>query len=207
MPCLASLRRSLPSPTAIPFLAPSSTLSLVIFTTYKLQDIYDHPLISNCVRSHTLRRTMYPHTDQHSSNSLFTRLGLGHQRCCRLDPQPVGNALTRSLTIKTAWTPKRDRLRKLKQETNNQAKSIWFRLPLEIREMIYRETLGGNRVAMDARTVKGLTKGDEWHGSRFRPSRNKWTTMRDNWGVPLVTGNDWNKVEGLLNLVVSCRRM
>jgi len=150
---------------------------------------------------------MFPHTDKHSSNNLFTRLSLGQQPCCRLDPQPVGNALTRSLTIQKGWTPERNWLRKLMQKTNDQSQSIWFRLPLEIREMIYHEILGGKRVAVDVRTVKGLTGVGEWHNSRFTPSRSKWMTLRDNWGVPLMTGNDWNKVEGLLNLVVSCRRM
>ena len=150
---------------------------------------------------------MYPHTKKHSSNNLFTRLGLGNQRCYRFDPQPVDNVLTRSLTIIKGWTPQRYRLRKLKQNTNDQAKSIWFRLPLEIRDMIYHEALGGNRVAVDAKTVKCLTRVDEWHNSRFTPSRSKWMTLKDNWEVPLMTGNDWNKVEGLLNLVVSCRRM
>jgi len=150
---------------------------------------------------------MYPHTKKHSSDNLFGRLGLGHQPCCRLDPQPANNALTRSLTIKKGWTPERNWLGKPKQNTYNQDQSIFFKLPAEIRQMIYHEALGGNYVALEAGTVKRLTRVGERHNSRFVPCRSKWTTLRDNLEVPSMTKDERNKVEGLLNLVVSCRRM
>ena len=149
---------------------------------------------------------MYPHTNKHSSNNLFSRLSLGRP-CCRLDHQPIGNTLTRSLTIQNGWTPERKWLRKPKQKTNNQSQSIWFKLPIEIRSMIYHEVLGGNRVAVDAGTAKHLKGAGEWLYCQFPPSRTGWKTLRENWGVPLMDGRDWNRVKGLLSLVISCRRM
>jgi hypothetical protein len=69
--------------------------------------------------------------------------------------------LSRQLTIPLEQ-PRRVGLRRQKQQTLEQEECIIFRMPYEIRELIWRAVLGGHCVAQDMNGVRIGDSSDPW---------------------------------------------